>query len=71
MPLHNEYEQRGQELPLEIGHALRQAKAKPVLEKFKTWVDELLPGTPPNSALGEAVHVMTCTGTHRVKADSA
>jgi hypothetical protein len=53
--LRNEYEQRGQELPLEVVHTLRQDKAKPVLEKFKTWVDELLPGTPPNSALGKAL----------------
>ena len=27
----------------------------PILEKFKAWVDELLPGTPPNSALGKAL----------------
>jgi hypothetical protein len=53
--LRSESEQRGQELPLEVVHTLRQDKAKPVLEKFKTWVDELLPGTPPNSALGKAL----------------
>jgi hypothetical protein len=35
--------------------ALRQEKSKPILEKFKAWVDELLPGTPPNSALGKAL----------------
>ena len=35
--------------------ALRQEKSKPILEKFKAWVDDLLPGTPPNSALGKAL----------------
>lgn len=50
-----EYEQRGQSLPLERVHELRQDKSKPALEKFKAWVDELLPGTPPNSALGKAL----------------
>ena len=53
--LRSEYEDRGENLPLEVIHTLRQNKAKPVLEKFKTWVDELLPGTPPNSALGKAL----------------
>jgi hypothetical protein len=50
-----EYEQRGQTLPLETVRELRQRKSKPILEKFKAWVDELLPGTPPNSALGKAL----------------
>jgi transposase len=53
--LRSEYEQRGQSLPLERIYELRQDKSKPVLEKFKAWVDELLPGTPPNSALGKAL----------------
>jgi transposase len=53
--LRAEYEQRGQTLPLETVLQLRQQKSKPILEKFKTWVDELLPGTPPNSALGKAL----------------
>jgi len=50
-----QYVQRGEVLPLERVHSLRQDEAKPVLEKFKTWVDDLLPGTPPNSALGKAL----------------
>jgi hypothetical protein len=53
--LRSEYEQRGESLPLEVVHTLRQSKAKPLLEKFKAWVDGLLPGTPPNSALGKAL----------------
>lgn len=51
----SQYAQRGETLPLEVVHTLRQEKAKPLLEKFKRWVDELLPGTPPNSALGKAL----------------
>jgi transposase len=53
--LREQYQQRGETLPLETVRALRQEKSKPLLEKFKAWVDELLPGTPPNSALGKAL----------------
>jgi transposase len=53
--LQEQYQQRGEPLPLETVRALRQEKSKPILEKFKAWVDELLPGTPPNSALGKAL----------------
>jgi transposase len=53
--LRNEYAERGEVLPLDKVLALRQEKSKPVLEKFKAWVEELLPGTPPNSALGKAL----------------
>jgi transposase len=57
--LAEEYQRRGQTLPLEIVVALRQQKSKPVLERFKAWVDQLLPGTPPNSALGKALAYST------------
>jgi transposase len=53
--LREEYAARGEVLPLEAVLALRQEKSKPILEKFKAWVDDLLPGTPPNSALGKAL----------------
>ncbi|MGC2029195.1 MAG: IS66 family transposase [Steroidobacteraceae bacterium] len=53
--LREEYAVRGEVLPLETVRALRQEKSKPILEKFKAWVDDLLPGTPPNSALGKAL----------------
>ena len=53
--LREEHQKRGQTLPLETVLALRQEKSKPILEKFKAWVDELLPGTPPNSTLGKAL----------------
>ena len=53
--LREEYEQRGETLPLATVRALRQSKSKPVVEKFKEWVDKLLPGTPPKSALGKAL----------------
>ena len=54
-----EYAARGEVLPLEAVWALRQENSKPVLEKFKAWVDDLLPGTPPNSALGKALGYTT------------
>jgi transposase len=53
--LREEYAARGEVLPLEAVRALRQEKSKLILEKFKAWVDDLLPGTPPNSALGKAL----------------
>jgi transposase len=53
--LREEHAARWEVLPLEAVRALRQEKSKPILEKFKAWVDELLPGTPPNSALGKAL----------------
>jgi len=53
--LQEQYQQRGETLPLKTVRALRQETSKPILEKFKAWVDELLPGTPPNSALGKAL----------------
>jgi transposase len=48
-------EPRGETLPLATVLALRQDRSKPILEKFKEWVEKLLPGTPPNSALGKAL----------------
>jgi len=53
--LREESAARGEVLPLEAVRTLRQEKSKPILEKFKAWMDELLPGTPPNSALGKAL----------------
>ena len=41
--LWEQYAGRGEVLPLEAVRALRQEKSKPILEKFKAWVDELLP----------------------------
>src|SRR6185437_13290522 len=34
---------------------IRQTRSAPVMAAFKTWVDELLPGTPPKSTLGKAL----------------
>ena len=57
--LRSQYEQRGEVLPLPAIQALRQSKSAPVVEKFNEWVDQLLPGTPPNSALGKALGYAT------------
>jgi len=53
--LREQAEQRGEPAPLTAVLELRQKKSKPLLEKFKAWVEELLPGTPPKSALGQAL----------------
>jgi transposase len=47
--LRAEYQQRGEPLPLETVLKLRQEKSKPILEKFKAWIDQILPATAPNS----------------------
>jgi transposase len=54
-----EYEKREEPLPLETVLRLRQEKSKPILEKFKAWIDQLMPATPPNSALGKALGYAT------------
>ena len=53
--LRAEYEQRGEAFPTSISQGLRQTKSALVVKEFKEWVDTLLPGTPPNSALGKAL----------------
>jgi transposase len=53
--LREDHERRGEILPPATVLALRQNRSKPVLETFKAWVEDLLPGTPPKSALGQAL----------------
>jgi transposase len=53
--LRAQYEQRGEAMPISVAHSLRQTKSAPVVKTFKEWVDTLLPGAPPNSALGKAL----------------
>jgi transposase len=39
--------------------ALRQKEAAPIMAAFKKWVDDLLPGVPPKTALGKALAYTT------------
>lgn len=57
--LRAEYAQRGEALPISAARELRQSKSAPVVQKFKEWVDTLLLGTAPNSALGKALGYCT------------
>jgi transposase len=57
--LRTEHERRGEALSMPTVLELRQTKSRPVVEQFKSWVDALLPGTPPKSALGQAL-AYTC-----------
>ena len=57
--LRAEYAQRGEALPISVARELRQSKSAPMVQKFKEWVDTLLPGTAPNSALGKALGYCT------------
>lgn len=53
--LREEHERRGEELPLAVVLKMRQEHSRPVMEQFKSWVDELVPATPAKSALGQAL----------------
>src|SRR6185312_5744197 len=47
-------ERTGGTLPLQTVLKIRQERSAPLLAAFKDWVDKLLPGVPPASALGKA-----------------
>ena len=53
--LREERERAGSTLELEEILKLRGQKSAPVLAAFKRWVEDLLPGVPPQSALGKAL----------------
>jgi transposase len=57
--LQAEYQRRGESLSAQTVLQLRQEKSKPILVKFKAWIDQILPATPPNSALGKALGYAT------------
>jgi transposase len=48
-------ENAGTTLSLDTVLKLRQEKSAPIMAEFKEWVDKLLPGVAPNSALGKAL----------------
>ena len=50
-----EKDARKKELDPEQVYILRQLKAKPVLDEFKTWLDHKATITPPKGLLGKAV----------------
>jgi transposase len=57
--LREERERTGGTLELEEILKLRRQKSAPVLAAFKRWVEDLLPGVPPQSALGKALAYTT------------
>ena len=50
-----EKEAREQDLSPERVVALRQQKAKPILESFQKWLDNISPKTPPKRLMGKAI----------------
>jgi transposase len=46
---------RQNELTIEQIRDLRQEKARPILDRFKTWLDTYHPQVPPKSLLGKAI----------------
>ncbi len=57
--LREERERAGGTLPLEVVLKLRRDKSAPLMAAFKDWVEQLLPGVPPKSALGKALAYTT------------
>lgn len=53
--LREKLERAGQTLPLEEVRRRRQNESAPIFAAFRKWVEELLPGVPPKSALGRAL----------------
>jgi transposase len=53
--LREQRERTGGTLELDEVLKLRREKSAPVLAAFKRWVEDLLPGVPPQSALGKAL----------------
>lgn len=51
-----EREAKDRQLTPDQRYALRQEKSKPLMEKFKTWLDEMYPTTLPESPLGKAMN---------------
>ena len=39
-------------------YAYRRQHAKPILDELRTWLDEVLPQVPPQSAAGKALHYL-------------
>jgi len=50
-----EKQARGQNLDPDNVFKLRQEKSKPILDKFKVFLEDLVPKVPPKSALGIAI----------------
>jgi len=53
--LREKLERAGKTLPLEEVLRRRQSESAPIFAALRKWVDDLLPGVPPKSALGRAL----------------
>lgn len=51
-----EREAKNNQLTPELRYKLRQEKSKPLMDKFKVWLDEIYPTVLPKSSLGNAVN---------------
>lgn len=48
-------ESESQNIAAEARKKVRQEQAKPILDKFKEWLEKSLPQSPPQSAIGKAI----------------
>jgi transposase len=53
--LREEQEKTGETLSLETVLKIRKERSAPIMQAFKEWVDKLVQGVPPASALGKAL----------------
>lgn len=51
-----EREAKNNQLTPQLRYQLRQKKSKPLMDKFKVWLDEIYPTVLPQSSLGNAVN---------------
>jgi transposase len=51
-----EREAKNNQLTPELRYQLRQKKSKPLMDKFKVWLDEIYPTVLPKSSLGNAIN---------------
>ena len=53
-----ERQARDEDLSPDARYRLRQAEARPVIDRMRVWLDEALAGTPPKSATGDALRYL-------------
>ena len=51
-------EKQSKDRPPDERHQIRQQQSKPIIDKLHVWLEKRLPGTPPKTALGKAMHYL-------------
>jgi transposase len=51
-------EKANKEVSRDVRHRARLERAKPIIDKLRTWLDETQPKVPPKTTLGKALHYL-------------